>query len=88
MPVVKRTHIVVPDSLAVEIDRVVGKRSRSKFLAEAATHELKRLKALKALDRAAGSWKDEDHPELAKGAAAWIRRLRQEGRQRRRRLNA
>lgn len=83
MPAVKRTHIVIPDSLAVEIDRVVGKRSRSKFLAEAAAHELKRLKALRALDRATGSWKDQDHPELSKGAAAWIRGLRQDSSKRR-----
>jgi hypothetical protein len=25
------------------------------------------------------AWKEENHPELAKGAAAWVRKLRAEG---------
>ena len=28
--------------------------------------------------RAAGSWKDEDHPELRQGAAKWVKKLRRE----------
>lgn len=74
----KRTHIVIPAVLAGEIDRVVGKRGRSGFLAEAARKELKRLRLLKALERAGGSWKDRDHPELSKGAAQWVERLRKQ----------
>lgn len=71
-----RLHIVIPESLAREIDRMVGKRGRSKFLTQAAEQELKRLRMLKALQRAAGSWKDEDHPELRRGAARWVAKLR------------
>lgn len=74
----RRTHIVIPSALVAEIDSMVGKRGRSKFLSEAASREVKRLRLLKALDRAAGSWKDKDHPELKRGAAAWIRKLRRE----------
>jgi hypothetical protein len=29
-----------------------------------------------ALRDTAGAWKDEDHPELANGAAEWVRQLR------------
>jgi hypothetical protein len=33
---------------------------------------------LKAIEQAAGCWKDESHPELAGGSEAWIREMRQE----------
>jgi hypothetical protein len=34
--------------------------------------------ALKALEAAAGAWKDKDHPELKRGAARWVKKLRRE----------
>lgn len=73
---VKRSHIVIPADLACEIDAVVGKRRRSAFLAEVVRKELKRFRMLKALEHAAGSWKDKDHPELRKNAARWVEGLR------------
>src|ERR1039457_5230524 len=57
----KRTHIVIPQQLAVEIDTLVGKRDRSAFLTQAAEKELMRLRQIKALEGAAGAWKDKDH---------------------------
>ncbi len=74
----KRTHIVIPQELVAEIDTVVGKRGRSAFLTQAAEKELMRLRQLKALGAAAGSWKDEDHPGLRQGAAKWVKKLRRE----------
>jgi metal-responsive CopG/Arc/MetJ family transcriptional regulator len=71
-----RLHVVIPEDLAREIDRMVGKRGRSKFLTQAAEKELKRLRMLQALQRAAGSWKDAAHPELRRGAARWVTKLR------------
>jgi hypothetical protein len=71
----KRTHIVISEQLTSRIDRIVGKRGRSKFLALAAEKELMRLGQLKALEAAAGSWKDEDHSELKHGAAKWVDKL-------------
>jgi hypothetical protein len=35
-----------------------------------------RLRQLKALEAATGSWKDKDHPELKQGAAKWVSKLR------------
>lgn len=75
----RRTHIVIPESLVSEIDRLVGKRGRSEFLTQAAEKELRRLQQIKALEGAAGAWKDKDHPELRSGAAQWVRELRKEG---------
>jgi hypothetical protein len=72
----KRTHIVIPQQLAAEIDTLVGKRGRSSFLAQAAEKELMRLRQIKALEGVAGAWKDKDHPELKQGAAKWVRKLR------------
>jgi hypothetical protein len=78
----KRTHIVLPTDLVAEIDRRVGKRSRSRFLAQLAAMELKRMRQLEALRNAVGCWKDEDHPELKDGSEAWVRQLRREAEER------
>ena len=78
----RRTHIVIPEPLANEIDRLVGKRGRSEFLTHAAEKELRRLQQIKALEGAAGTWKDKDHPELKGGAAHWVRELRKENERR------
>jgi hypothetical protein len=74
----KRTHIVIPEKLAEEIDTLVGKRSRSSFLTEAAWKEVRRLRMLNALEQASGSWKDKDHPELKGGAAKYVEKIRKE----------
>ena len=74
----KRTHIVIPEEMADEIDRIVGKRGRSQFLVEAAQREIRRLRMIRAVERAVGSWKATDHPELKQGAASWVRKVRQE----------
>jgi len=45
---------------------------------EATRKELKRIQFLQALQEAAGSWKDEDHPELKeKGTYKWVREQRE-----------
>ncbi len=61
-----------------QLDELVGKRGRSKFLAEVVGREVMRLRQLRALEQATGCWKDEDHPELKDGAAAWVRKVREE----------
>jgi Arc/MetJ-type ribon-helix-helix transcriptional regulator len=78
----RRAHVVIPDQLVAEIDRLVGKRSRSQFLVQAATFELKRQRQLAALRAATGAWKLENHPELAQGSVAYQRRLRAESERR------
>ncbi len=74
----KRAHVILPEELLREIDRTVGLRGRSRFIADAAATELRRIRQLRALRAAAGSWKSKDHPELARGAARFIRRIRAE----------
>jgi hypothetical protein len=53
-----------------------GKGKRSAFLTDIAEREVRREKLLRALDAAAGCWKDEDYPELKNGSAAWVKELR------------
>ena len=74
----KRTHVVVPEELVKEIDRLSGKRKRSWFITQAVKKEIQRLNFLKAVKETAGTWNDEDHPEFKKGVENWVRRLRYE----------
>jgi Arc/MetJ-type ribon-helix-helix transcriptional regulator len=74
----KRTHIVIPEQLAEEIDTLVGKRARSSFLTQAAWKEVRRLRMLNALEEASGAWKDKDHPELKGGAAKYVEKIRKQ----------
>ena len=42
----KDIHVDLPEDLAHEIDAIVGRRGRSKFLVEAARYEIRRRKSL------------------------------------------
>ena len=73
-----KAHLIFPEELLQAIDKLVGKRGRSKFVVEATKKELKRIQFLQALQEAAGSWKDEEHPELQeKGTYQWVREQRE-----------
>jgi hypothetical protein len=74
----QRAHIVLPDDLIAEIDSAVGPRRRSAFLVETARAELRRRKLLAFLRSDSSAWKSQDHPELAAGSAAWVKRIRNE----------
>ena len=75
----KRAHVLLPQDLIQEIDAIVGPRGRSAFLVETARDAVRRTKLLRFLEGGTPAWNDADHPELAGGAAAWVRELRQEG---------
>jgi hypothetical protein len=44
------------------------------------SYELQMHQQLAALEAAAGAWKDEDHPELAEGGAAYVEKIRAQDR--------
>ena len=73
-----RTLVQIPRELAAEIDKLVGQGKRTLFIVDLVERELRRRHQLEALQSAAGSWKEENHPELASGAESWIRELRHE----------
>jgi metal-responsive CopG/Arc/MetJ family transcriptional regulator len=70
-----RIRVSMPRALVEEIDRRVGKKGRSAFIAEAAEQELRRLRRIEALDEFAGSLKDVDILgwETSESAAEWVR---------------
>lgn len=74
----KRAHVVLPEDLLAEIDDLVGQRGRSAFLVEVLRLEVSRRRLLQILRDPEPIWKDEDHPELREGAAAWVRKMRDE----------
>jgi hypothetical protein len=70
--------IKIPDELAREIDRLAGARRRSAYAVEVLWREVRRNRQREALWSSTGSWKAEDHPELARGGAADVEELRRE----------
>lgn len=66
-----------PPEVIDEIDKIVSHRKRTAFLVDLAKREIKLNRQRNALRGAKGAWKPEDHPELAQGAAAWVREIRQ-----------
>jgi len=76
MPSTKRAHVVLPEELIHEIDKIVGARGRSAFLADVARREIKRRRLLELFRREQPIWKEADHPELKNGAATWVRKMR------------
>ena len=83
---IKKSRVVLPEDVVAGIDSLVGKRGRSAFLAEVAREEIQRRRQREALQAAAGSWKDQDHPELKGGSAAWVRKMRAESETRSQRI--
>jgi metal-responsive CopG/Arc/MetJ family transcriptional regulator len=73
-----RTHVILPREILEAVDGLVGKRGRSKFIAEAAEEKLARLRLENAARKAAGSLADVDTPgwESSESAARWVQASR------------
>ncbi|MCL5962211.1 MAG: ribbon-helix-helix domain-containing protein [Chloroflexi bacterium] len=79
-----RTHVVIPRQLIESIDEFVGRRRRSKFMADAVREKLARVRLARAAEKAAGSLADVDIPgwENSESAAQWVRSCRREDEER------
>ena len=73
----QRIMVPYPADLIEQIDELVTDGKRNAFLLDLARREIKLHRQKKALRAATGAWKSEDHPELAGGAAKWVREVRQ-----------
>jgi hypothetical protein len=73
-----RTHVVFPKELVQAMDRLVGQRKRSAFVAEAVAEKLQREQLGRALEETAGSLSDEDYPQwdTPEKISAWVREMR------------
>ncbi len=83
-----RTHVILDDNIVGEVDVLVGRRKRSRFVEEAIKEKLAREKLLNALKETAGVLSREDHPEweTPEKVAAWVRDTRRHDMERLRRL--
>src|SRR5438067_6759037 len=57
-----RTHVIMPRELVETIDKLVGRRARSRFLTEAAEREVRRLKLIKVPKRQSAHWPMSTYP--------------------------
>ena len=76
-----RAHVVISADLVEEVDRLVGRRNRSRFVVEAVEAKLAQISLLRAARKAAGSLADLEMPdwETSDAAARWVHDLRREG---------
>jgi hypothetical protein len=74
----QRIMVPYPPEVIAEVDKLVSHGKRTAFLVDLARREIKLNRQRDALRAAKGSWKAEDHPELADGAAKWVHEIRQE----------
>ncbi len=73
-----RTHVVLPDDVVEGVDELVGKRGRSRFIAEAATEKLRKERLKKAIREGAGILDPEKYPywSTPEKVAQWVHDLR------------
>ncbi len=74
-----RAHVVLPEELDEEVDRLAGKRTRSQFVEEAVRENLSREKLGAALRESAGALSPGDYPEWStpERTSEWVRSMRQ-----------
>lgn len=74
-----RAHIVLPEDLLEEVDRLAGKRRRSQFVEAAIKEKLARERLRLALDSSAGALDVADYPNwnTPEKLTAWVRASRQ-----------
>ena len=73
-----RTHVVLPEDLVKGVDDLVGKRGRSRFIAEATSEKLKKERLVKAIREGAGILDPKKYPHWStpEKTAEWLRELR------------
>jgi len=73
-----RAHISLPDDMVRDIDELVGKRKRSRFIAEATQEKLQHERLVKAIREGAGILDPKKYPYWAtpEKVAEWVHALR------------
>jgi predicted transcriptional regulator len=80
---VVRTNLVLPPELVKRVDRLAGKRGRSRYVAEALERAVRRDEQRQALLSAAGWLRDKpgyEHWSTSERAVEWVRSIRSEDR--------
>jgi Arc/MetJ family transcription regulator len=76
-----RLHITLDDDLVGDLDRIVGARERSSFIAKAVRHAIDERDRAAALEAALGSIADSGH-DWDTDPAEWVRAQRTDRTQR------
>jgi hypothetical protein len=75
----------MPRELVAAIDKLVGRRARSRFLTEAAEEKVRRERLSRAMEKVAGSLVRSETPpewETSEGATEWVGASRRADRER------
>lgn len=74
-----RAHVVMPRELIEEVDKLVGQRRRSDFMAEAVREKVLRARRDKVLRETAGALAGSDYPDwdTPEKVSTWVRRSRE-----------
>lgn len=74
----QKVTVSLPASLLERLKERVPSRQRSSFIADAVEERLALEDQWDAIEESAGSWKDQDHPELMSDVEidAWLAELR------------
>ena len=73
-----RTHVVLPEELVKEVDRLAGPRRRSEFIEAAVREQIRRQKQSEALRSTASILNPHDHPEwrTPEDVSRWVHESR------------
>jgi hypothetical protein len=61
----RRMNVTFPADVAENLEKLVPRGERNRFVVEATEKALRRARLMKALEESYGAWTDESHPELA-----------------------
>jgi predicted transcriptional regulator len=69
-----RAHIILDNEIVKDIDNLVGKRKRSRFIVETVCAKLRQIKLQAALTETAGMLSEKDNPEwrTSEDVANWV----------------
>lgn len=74
----QKITVTIPATLLNRLDERISKRQRSEFIVQAIEARLALDEQVAVLDETAGTWTDENHPELLDGEAVeqWVSNMR------------
>lgn len=75
----RRMNVTFPANVAEDLERLVPRGERNRFVVEATERALRRERFMKALEESAGAWPDESYPNLrtAEDIDRFIRQIRE-----------
>lgn len=74
----RRIIVTLPESLLGDMNRFVPARKRNAIIVAATEELVRKMRLLAVLDETAGTWTDENHPDLAtpEDVEPWLRDVR------------